>query len=430
MAESVLQKFLNQQFIKTADGANIESLKKAVTSLTNNLAKNKKLVIPYTLVALDPQIPETDPVVTAVENIIIKNWSTFKNNTSTEDKATTYVRVVILQALSELAKDEQMGAIIWLTGRNVISYYKTQKEKQLISQLLIDMGSKFELVSRGYWSLSELTISEVRQLGIDITPSKSSLIDEKTLTAELKAAAIHSGWKTEGGGGENPSYSSISDWKWSKFFSERAGAGFTKVINTAISGQDKVLTSFVTTLQKGIDEYFAQFKPFFENASSAMNQSFAASSKRGDLLWWKQTLYSPVLNSSYRLQNDVTSALTMAFDLSNLLGLMYPESANYLLREALRDVYGEAMEKPETFEFWMNKMLAISGSGLASLTSLINNSEGRKPLGVALANALQTNSIEGFQNQTGIEPTQEVSLADLSVWILHDLQAAKFSIQK
>lgn len=178
MAESILQTFLNQQFIKTSDGGNIDSLKKAVTAVVNTLSKNRKLIIAYTLVALDPQISESEPVVIEVEKIIIKNWPTFKNNTSTKDKATTYVRIVILQALSELMKDNQLQAIIWLTGRNVISYYKTQKEKQVISTLLLEMGNSFEMASR-----------------------------------KLKAASNHSGWVTQGGGGENPSYPSAGDWK-------------------------------------------------------------------------------------------------------------------------------------------------------------------------------------------------------------------------
>src|ERR1700743_4034056 len=127
MSETILQIFLNNQFIKTADTGNIESLGKAVAAVKGLLAKKKQLVIPYTLVALDPQIAGTDPVVAEVEAIIIKNWPTFKNSTSTKDKPTTYVRVVILQAFAELSKDEQIAAVIWLTGRNVIAAYKTHK---------------------------------------------------------------------------------------------------------------------------------------------------------------------------------------------------------------------------------------------------------------------------------------------------------------
>jgi hypothetical protein len=430
MAESILQTFLNQQFIKTSDVGNIDSLKKAVTAVVSALTKNKKLIIAYTLVALDPQISESEPVVIEVEKIIIKNWPTFKNSTSTEDKATTYVRVVILQALSELMKDDQLQAIIWLTGRNVISFYKTQKEKNLMSQLLIEMGTQFELVSRKLWSLNELTITDAKTLSISLPTAKSVLIDEADLTAELKAAAIHSGWSTQGGGGENPSHAAVGDWNWAKFFSERAGQGISEVINSALGGQDKVLSSIVNSVQKGVNEYFTQFKLFFEEASKAMNQSFSASNKRGDLLWWKQTLYSPTLNSSYRIHSEIVSAIAMASDLSNLLGLMYPESANYLLREALRDIYGDAIDKVETFEFWLRSILEVPIADRPTIKSLENTSEGRKSLGATLANVLQANKDEGFQKETGIEITQELSLSDLAVWILHDLQAAKFSTQK
>jgi hypothetical protein len=430
MAENILQTFLNQQFIKTADGGNIESLKKAVAVVVITLTKTRKLIIPYTLVALDPQISELEPVVIEVEKIIIKTWPAFKNSTSTEDKATTYVRVVILQALSELVKNDQLLPIIWLTGRNIVSFYKTQKERKTMSELLIDMGSKFELASRKQWSLNELTITKANQLEITLPAIKSILIAETDLTVELKAAAIHSGWATQGGGGENPSHNAAGDWNWAKFFSERAGKGVAQVLNSALNGHDKAMVAIVANIQKGVNDYFTQFKLFFEEVSKAMNQSFSASNKRGDLLWWKQTLYSPFLNGSYRVHNDVTSAMAMAFDLSNLIGFMYPESANYLLREALRDIYGDTIDKPETFEFWLTKIVDISGTGREILKSLENLSEGRKPMGTALSNVFKMNSTESFESETGIELTQELSLADLAVWILHDLQAAKFANQK
>ena len=96
MAETLLQTYLNNQFVKTTEEGNINNLKKAIDELVKQLLKKRTKIIAYTLVALDPQISENDPVVIEVEKIIIKKWPAFQNNvTSTKDKATTYIRTVI-----------------------------------------------------------------------------------------------------------------------------------------------------------------------------------------------------------------------------------------------------------------------------------------------------------------------------------------------
>ena len=99
MTETILQSYLNEQHIKTDVQENIDSLKKAVNEVKKHLTRRKvnSDIIPFTLVALDPKVNDTDPVVQLVEDIIIKKWSAFKNSvTATKDKSTTYVRAVIL----------------------------------------------------------------------------------------------------------------------------------------------------------------------------------------------------------------------------------------------------------------------------------------------------------------------------------------------
>lgn len=107
MTESILQAYLNEQHVNTNDESSVVSLKKAVIDVKKHLTKKKREIIPFTLVALDPKVKDTDPVVQQVENIIIKKWPVFKNSvTATRDKSTTYIRAVILESLSQLAKDD------------------------------------------------------------------------------------------------------------------------------------------------------------------------------------------------------------------------------------------------------------------------------------------------------------------------------------
>lgn len=432
MAETILQTFLNNQFIKTSDTGNIDSLAKAVTAVKKLLTNKKHLVIPYTLVALDPQINDTDPIVVEVERLIIKNWTTFKNSISTEDKATTYVRVVILQALADISNNEEYGAIIWLTGRNVISYYKLRKEIDPLSEMLINIASQYEINSRRYWSIVEPDLKEIEELKVSLPPIKSNPIDEGEMITLFKRAAIYKSWKDQanvGGIGENPSYAGNGDWHWENFFSEKVGGDLTEVLNTTAVNQDKSLNTICQEIQKGVNEYFAHVKDFFSEFSQAMRQSAEANNKRSDLLWWKQTLYSPVLNDSYRKQSIIASAVVMAYDLSQLIGNLYPESVNYLLREALYDVHGEIIDEEQEFGYW----IALEGNDKDICKSVLallgDDSEGRKSLSTAFANILHDKT-SSFTEQTGIEANSKITPSDLAVWILHDLQAKKISLIK
>ena len=80
MSETILQTYLDNQFIKTADEGNIASLKKAITEVVKRLNKKKGKIIPFTLVAIDPLVSDGDPVILEVERIIISKWSAFKNS--------------------------------------------------------------------------------------------------------------------------------------------------------------------------------------------------------------------------------------------------------------------------------------------------------------------------------------------------------------
>lgn len=173
MTESILQTYLNEQHIKTDAQENIESLRKAVKDVEKHLIKKKinSEFIPFTLVALDPMVKASDPVVEQVETIIIKNWPTFKNCVDkTNDKSITYVRAVILESLYQLSKeDAATAALVWLTARDVIRYYQLDGEGHAISQLLQKLADRVEENGRGAWGISQkLQVNNLKEVEISI----------------------------------------------------------------------------------------------------------------------------------------------------------------------------------------------------------------------------------------------------------------------
>lgn len=433
MSNSILQTYLNNQFIKTADEEAFANLEKAVIVVEKSLIKKKTKIIAYSLVAIDPQISEDDPVIVEVEKIIVTKWKTFKNSVSqTKDKSTTYIRAVILQALVKLAKETQYAGIIWHSTRNIISFYQTDTEKSELGSLIQNVGDSVEIGGQKIWSIRNNTNQiEFAKTELNLGNLKSVQVNTEEFINRIRDATVHTGWKLQAEGhGNNPSYPHQRDQTWSLFFAKDLGKGISEEINKTLSSQTKVINSLSSKLQTELDNYFANLQPFFEQVSQTISNSMVANNKRSELIWWKQSLYSRSVKKSYRELDEISSVVVMAFDLAEMVNPIYPVSVDFLLKETLRDVYGEGINK----SILITEIRAKIGEteiGVKNLLSdLVNEKEGRKSLGSTLANInLLEPSIE-ISKETGIDKKASISLADFALWLFHDYQALKLANTK
>ena len=420
MPESILQSYLTLQHSKITDESSIENLKKAVTDIKKLLIKKKLKVIPYTLVALDPKIKDTDPVVQEVEAIIIKKWSTFKNNvTATKDKSTTYVRAVILESLSQLAiGDAVFAALVWHTARDVVRHYQLDAEKDTIAELLQGVANITEREGQAIWGIGrELEASQFKGSEISITTPKAAKIDEEELKKRLKAAILYTSW-----GGENPYYHPQNNQNWPNYMAEHSAIAIAEETNAALDRQNKAISSIAGSIQKGIANYFIALQPFFEEINSSFVSSITANNKRSELIWWKQALYSPRLNSSYRGLSALDTAIITAFDLADQVDPIYPVSVDYLLRETRKDLQGEEVDNKKSLGDWLSEVSDSSDYSKSALAKhSIENGE-RKTLLTGFANVV-SNGPEHFFDETGLDSKSELSLSELGVWLFHGLQA-------
>lgn len=429
MSESLLQNYLTSQHIKVTETTNVKNLQNAVSEVKKQLEKKVVKIIPYALVGLDPKINDNDPVVKEVEAIIIKKWSTFKNNvTATKDKSTTYIRAVILEALNQLAKSNDINAaLIWHTTRDIVSHYNLGNENEQIGAFLQNISNKVEQVARKNWGIINQLSSHTFSGGLKIvTPSVAS-VDINGLTNQLNAAFIHSGW---GYGGENPYSQGQNSWQWPKFVAERAAKGISEEINKALIQQSKFLATSTDSIKKGLDEYFNELTPLFEQLSNSFTVSVVANNKRSELLWWKQALYSVRLNQSYRNYQAIESALLMATDLSEMVDPIYPISVDFLLKETLRDIYGDEINTKYKLKDLLGFVLKMKSDIKRIVQSYSDDESGRKPFLNGLANLIKLSNDKEFFADTGINLDSEISISDTAVWFFHGLQASKLSIMK
>ena len=435
MTESILQTYLNEQHIKTDVTENIESLKKVVKEVEKHLIRKKIKpdIISYILVALDPKIKDSEPVVQQVEEIIIKKWPAFKNSvTATKDVSTTYVRAVILESLSQLSKDNAAtAALVWLTARDVIKYYQLDAEENSIRTFLQRLADQAEENGQGAWGVSNtLQVSKFNGVEISISAVKAAEIDEESLKQQLLDAMVYSGWNTQAGGGKNPQHQIQNNWSWPKFAAENSAIGITEVVNSALSQQAKSLSIISSSVQESLDDYFSQLQPFFEDVDNSISNSITANNKRSDLWWWKQSLYSSSLNASYRSFDPLNAAICMAYDLNEQVDPIYPESLDYLLRETLKDVHGDQAAEERPLIDWLQDSLSLHENIQSALKDFAVQGEERQSLLNAWANVLYLGETTNFFIETGIDKKAKLTASDLAVWLFHGLQAQKLATNK
>jgi hypothetical protein len=371
--------------------------------------------------------------VQQVETIIIKNWPTFKNSvTATNDKSTTYVRAVILESLCQLSKDDAATAtLVWLTARDVIGHYQLNGEGHAISELLQELADRVEENGQAVWKISQkLQANKVKGVEISISAVKAAQIDEESLKVHLLDAMVHSGWSRQAGGGKNPQYQGSNDWQWPKFMAEHSATGIAQVVDSALSQQAKSFSAISSSIQKSLDDYFTQLQPFFEDLNNTIVKSINANNKRGELLWWKQSLYSHSLNASYRSLDQLSAAVCMAHDLAEQVESIYPESLDYLLRETLKEVHGDQVAEVQPLTDWLERSLSLHENIQSLLKTYTEHGEQRKPLLSAWANVLLSGETTSFFTETGIDKKAKLTASDLAVWLFHGLQAQKLATDK
>jgi len=420
MDKSILQEYLNLQFIPLDDDSALDKLKKASADIAKKLQKDKSKIIPYTLVALDPKVVVDDLSLAEVKDIIIKHWPVFATKAS--DLLVTYLRAVILEALQFISGNAQFAGIIWLTGSRAFTYYNLDREAGTLKQWLECIGHVYEQEAENQWGISsELKNESPTQIILNATVSNSQ-VNAETLSTDLKAASASTQY-----GGENPYHSQQFN-VWPDFFSIRAGEGIAKEVNRALASQSTSLKEGLDGYNTQLNEYFSGFDKYFESISKQMIVGTQSIQRRSRLLWVKEALFSVGQKTSYRdiLKSDLPFVL--AKDMQSLITPIYPLSVDFFMKEILRSIANDADTKIpfsnlldadglKHFEIYLGTQNTIDSSR-KSLTNFIQRLSSNQTI------------IGQMENETGIKPESEISLADFTVYLLHDLQSIRLSTLK
>lgn len=414
MESKLLQPFLQAGLLDIGDNdARLEHITKSIEDLRTKLSANKGLLISYTLIALDPSISDTEPVLIETEAIVSEHWKALRSKFT--ERPIPLLRAVILCALHDLgSQDASLARIIYLTGANFYPYTKLGKEKDIIETMLHELGNIAEKHAVQEWSLTtkqpELKISGLKVSGLKFSEVK---LDTTDLKAKLKKAAAHTpeGW-------QQYNYPE----QWSTYFSDHATNGIESLLTDTFKSFAEGLSP--ASIETPINKFFTEFKASLDQTLKASFTSIQAVERRSKLLWWKETLYSTSLENSYRSVDKYMQPFVMASDLYQQLPAIVPVSVDFLLRDTILILNDTADEKRSFSEILKSVDTLEHKALLKDHFSEIENPVRRISISdyFGLLFAGKT-SIHTFKQYTGIDESELVSFNDIAVIILHDFMA-------
>ena len=420
MDDNFLQSTLKSGLFDIGDSdERLKWLQQSVTALVKYLQKNYSQLPRYSLVALDPNISDKEPILNDVEEIVTKYWTALRGKYP--DMPRNIHRGVILNALMQIGSEDPVAArIIYLTSSNYYPYTKLGKEKDIIHSLLAELGEIAENHAAEEWSLIEdepklnLGSLKINELKFESITLDKGALKPKMLTAIQNAPSGHT---AQNHGGNSP---------WGEHFAENSSQGISDAFNSAFQNLNKSFSA--SSIEDPINKFFTSFKKSLDENLKSSFASIVAVERRSKLLWWKETLYSPSLKKSYREVSQPILPIVMGSDLNEQVAKITPISVDYLLRDTLLILIEKKGEKIKFKDFFNSLTKYSTKSEVINLLPEINESDGRISVTDFIILFLNDKAkLKDFTERTGIKQDDEISIEDLSVTIFHDLLTKRLS---
>lgn len=410
----MLQNYLNANLLTITSDEDSKKLKKSATDITKKLLKSKAKIVSYTLSAIDPDISVENTDIVEVRDTIIKNWSTFAANA--KDTPLTYIRAVMLEALSSISDDINHSLLIWFASRNIVQYHRLiGKEKEIILEFLAKLGNYINQTANKEWALSNNnTLSKIEIELKDITRYS---INYDILLKYLEDASGPN--NSEGVANfESPNkYWSSQAQHWSYQFAPIATKGIKSVIDPSLKSIVTVVNDNKNTIQNILNKALEQV----QKDVSARSKSLQL---RSELLWWKEARYSSSNDKSYDELNKDILEIILAYDYSSFIPTIYPKNVDYFLKETYKGLKGNTGKELTLEDFF--EIIKEHTEELKPIFSEVEALTGKSTL-LNFINGLIWNKhqLAQFEEFVGIPLNIKLSSNELTTWLFHDIQLLK-----
>lgn len=408
MDKTIIQSLLDAQVFTLPDNDDrLVQLEKSVEQLADKLKKELKEIPYYTLVALDPKISSTEPVILEVENIIKENWTTLRSGRP--EAPISIIRSVIIGALNKLGREDvKCAQIIYLTASSFYPYAVLTGEKDIVEKILSTIGEIAEKNANDEWALVNESPS-LKLPSLKVSPIEI----EKTLSKDDLSISVPTLKQNPTYNNNVPHLPSVQE-AFNNLSTE-----IPNKITTALKGL--TLSVSLVDFNQSLEKFFSDFKKSLDKELKSSFSAMQSVEQRSRLLWWKETLYSTHLKKSYRETNQELRPIVMAYDLYYQLPNTAPISVDYLLKDTLfllNDKVDEAAKFSDILSSIENSDKKLELKGCFNETIR----EGRITITDFIYFLVEEKvKSKDLLKYTGIDAKKTITPCGLSVMILHDL---------
>ena len=423
MTFKYLQLFLDARLFTIAEeNSNYQFLTTTIPLFKKTIAKNKSKIIAATLVALDHNIPASEPMLEEVEELLKKKWPLVRNKYT--DRPSTLLRAIILESLYSLMLENKVIAnLIWLTGSNLFVFVNTSNETPIVQQWLKEAGELAEKNAVAEWELtSNIEVTDIPELKLGKIVLPVAKFDKGRLKQGLNDA-IMNGEAISLSQGYNNALGLLRQ-EWTTQFSSKAAETFFTEFSTAFGSIAGSINSM--NIDKSINDFFNIFKDSLTKTLAGSLQSSEKLRLRSHILWWKEALYSGSAQKSYRKMDATQASLLMAIDLATDTSAVYPVSIDYILKETVLSCLGTD-EADKSIADLLGQ-LTISPEQMSNFTEF--SEKGRLSFGAfAVGLSSKKATIGELLARTGISPETKISYGQLATMLFHDIQVFHINIK-
>ncbi|MFC9202711.1 GTPase-associated system all-helical protein GASH [[Kitasatospora] papulosa] len=434
MAENILLGFLRSGLIDVkGDDTKLEKIGLAASDLAGVLRKSPPKALAYALAAVDPEIGAEDPVIVEALDALGKHWVTYINTFSGPPVAVA--RAILLEALTQAAADNaSIGTAFVALARNAFSVLEPGADSAVWANAIAEIEKEVDARAEAEWAVPSSVSAPVADLKIpDLAPPtlKSHPADVEQLKEDFYAASgphyVNQNGQQAATNG-NPHWHTSNPAHWVTEFGNRMAASIAEALDTAVSGvtvENADLSEPIRSLTTGVSGYVSE-------AMNSMTAATAGLQRRVALLWWKESLFSPTGQVSYRSLPPAAAATLMAFDLHYQVPASSPASVVAFLSETVMSL--PLVEPEETHavldlvEIAQTDPSLSKGRDAGALITAVP--EGRGPLIALIAHRDTPASRDrsAFRRLTGVPHDARLTLPEWACWVFRELQATRATV--
>lgn len=401
-----IQEYLDARLFNIADSEErLTKLQASAESLCETFLANNGFLLTFLRASLVPKVDEDSDALAQIETHIKNDWPTFRS--AQPYRPTAILLAVGWQAaLKAVEKNPELCALIWYGSANLLAEPNVDLRAKPAIDFVQAQGAEMELRAIAQWTphaskitknVKSVTLGEVKNVLQPQLLKATSATDPSTSTA------------IDGGNNHQPSI----DGNWALFFSKSASAAITNA-----------MAQNATAIADAVQIAFEDLNEKVTLVSNELTRSHTAQSKRTELLWLSESLYSIRLKKGYRELTPNETIVALAADIAEIALGLSPQSVEFFLAENVQRLLPSSEIKLDNFVRDMvqspirNKYPAaifepIGGTLRIGLLELIG-----------AISAAQCD-IKQFTAKTGFAKSKGMSPSDLAKWIFREIKCTE-----